>query len=74
MIIGKCENFITMTFILADAVTGLALVFTAKSIVRSEDMKKNPTYYLGGTLVNFSYSILMGFLVLYLLKIICHPI
>lgn len=62
-LIGKCENLLTITFILADALTGLALIFTAKSIVRSDDIKKDPRYFLGGTLVNFSFSVLMGFLV-----------
>lgn len=67
-IIGKCENFLTVTFILANAYTGLALVFTAKSIIRKDDMKRNPKYFLGGTLVNFSYSVLMGFLIKILLN------
>lgn len=62
-IIGKCENILTLTFILAGAFTGLALIFTAKSIVRREHIKRNPKYYLGGTLVNFSYSVIMGFMV-----------
>ena len=62
-IIGKCENFLVITFILADAFTGSALIFTAKSIVRREDIKKDPRYYLGGTLVNFSYSVLIGYLI-----------
>ena len=64
-IVGKCENFLTITFILQDALTGLALIFAAKSIVRSDQIKKDPGYYLAGTLVNFSYSVLMGFLVKY---------
>ena len=29
MIIGKCENILTLTFILADQFTGLALIFAA---------------------------------------------
>ena len=62
-IIGKCENFLVITFILADAFTGSALIFTAKSIVRREDIEKDPGYYLGGTLVNFSYSVLIGYLI-----------
>jgi len=62
-VIGKCENFLTITMILANAFTGLAVIFAAKSIVRSEDIKKDPRYFLGGTLVNFSFSVLMGFLI-----------
>lgn len=73
-IIGKCENLLTITLILADAFTGLALIFTAKSIVRSEDIKRDPKYYLGGTLVNFTYSVLMGFFIRVVLSAISHPI
>ncbi len=73
-IIGRCENFLTITFILSDAFTGLALIFTAKSIARSEHIKKNPKYYLGGTLVNFSYSVFMGFFIRFVLSAIGRPI
>ena len=73
-IIGKCENFLTITLILADAFTGLALIFTAKSIVRSEDIKRNPTYYLGGTLLNFTYSVLMGFVIRIVLSAMGRPV
>ncbi|MBD3403997.1 hypothetical protein GF420_13985 [candidate division GN15 bacterium] len=62
-IIGKCENFLAVTLILADQVTGLALIFAAKSILRAEDMKNHPRVFLGGTLVNLCFSILMGFLI-----------
>ncbi len=74
MVIGKCENILTITLILANAFTGLALIFTAKSIVRTEDIKKNAKYYLGGTLVNFTYSVLMGFLIRTVLVALGHPI
>ena len=73
-VIGKCENFLTITLILANAFTGLALIFSAKSIIRREDIQKDPAYYLGGTLVNFSYSVLIGFLIRVLLAVIGHPI
>lgn len=60
-VIGKCENFLALTFVLAGELTALALVFTAKSIVRVDAMKRDPQYYLGGTLVNLCYSVLMGY-------------
>lgn len=66
-IIGKCENLLVLTFILMGAYTGLALIFTAKSIVRSDDIKKDPRYYLGGTLVNFTFSVVMAVLLQWLL-------
>lgn len=59
-IIGKCENVLVVTFVVANAFTALALVFGAKSIVRREDMQNNSKYYLAGTLVNFTYSLLVG--------------
>lgn len=62
-IIGKCENIIAVTLILAGQETGLALIFAAKSIVRRDDIKADPDYYLGGTLVNLVWSLLVAFLV-----------
>ncbi len=73
-IIGKCENFRTITFILSGAYTGLALIFAAKSIVRSDDIKRDPRFYLGGTLVNFSYSVMMAFLIRVVLSMLGHPL
>ena len=66
-VIGKCENFLALTFVLSGQLTALALVFTAKSIVRLDVIKKDPQYYLGGTLVNLCFSILMGYLIRFLL-------
>jgi hypothetical protein len=60
-VIGKCENLVTLTFILAGDLTGLALIFAAKSLVRSEDIHRSPRWYLGGTLVNFVWSLAMGY-------------
>jgi hypothetical protein len=51
-VIGKCENLLLLTFMLLDAFTAMALIFTAKAIVRAEDMKKKPLYFLAGTMVN----------------------
>ncbi len=59
-VIGKCENLITLTFLIAGDLTGLALIFAAKSIVRAKE--ENQSYYLGGTLVNLVWSIAMGML------------
>lgn len=65
-IIGKCENIITLTFIITEQYTGLALIFAAKSLVRKDEIEKsekNARYYLGGTLVNFTFSMVMGFVI-----------
>ncbi|MEA2016737.1 MAG: hypothetical protein U9O59_08600 [Actinomycetota bacterium] len=72
-IIGKCKNILTLTLILLGAYTGLALIFTAKSIIRADMIKKNPKYYLGGTLVNFTYSILVGLAIITVLKLLGIP-
>ena len=62
-IVGKSENVLLLTFVLVEAYTALAVIFAAKSIVRREDMKNNSLYYLAGTLVNFTYSVVIGLLV-----------
>ncbi len=68
-IIGKCENLITLSLVLLNAYTALALIFTAKSIVRADAIKKNPRYYLGGTMVNFTYSLLMGIIIRFVIDL-----
>ena len=52
---------------LLDAFTAMALIFTAKAIVRAEDMKKKLLYFLAGTMVNVTYSIMIGFILKILL-------
>ena len=64
-IVGKTENVLLLTLVLAGAYTALAVVFAAKSIVRSDDMNNNSLFYLAGTLVNFTYSVLVGAIVRY---------
>jgi len=36
---------------------GLALIFGAKEFVRKEEIKRDPTYYLLGTVVNFAAAL-----------------
>lgn len=52
-----------MTFMILEAYTALALIFTAKAIVRREDMSKNTLFFLAGTMINVTYSITMGLIV-----------
>ena len=61
MVIGKCENLITVTLVLTGNVAGLALIFAAKSLVRSEAIKRNPGFYLGGTMVNLVWGLMVAF-------------
>lgn len=68
-IIGKCENILIFIFIIFDQYTALALIFTAKTIVRAESIRADPLYYLAGTMVNVTYSIIITLLVKYLLNI-----
>jgi len=70
LVVGLCENILIITFVLIEQYTALALVFTAKSIVRSRAMQEKPEYYLVGTMVNVTFSILMGFVIKILLSIL----
>ncbi len=56
-IIGKCENIIIVTLVLVRAETALALIFAAKALVRRQDIEQDPGYFLGGTLINFVWSL-----------------
>lgn len=65
-IIGKCENIIILSFILVGEVTGLALIFAAKNLARVKDIRDNAGFFLAGTMVNFTATLVIA----YLLKII----
>ena len=69
-VIGKCENLLILTFMLLDAYTALALVFAAKTIVRKEDMSKNTLFFLAGTMINVTYSIMIGLVIKLLIEFI----
>lgn len=61
--IGKVENILILTLMLLQAYTALGVIFAAKSIVRTEDIDTGDTsYYLTGTITNFTYSIVVGVL------------
>ncbi|EMA53232.1 MULTISPECIES: hypothetical protein [Halococcus] len=60
-VIGKVENVLILTLTLLGAYTALGLVFTAKSIVRWQDISSgNTTYYLTGSVANVTYSLVFG--------------
>jgi hypothetical protein len=68
-IIGKCENVLILTFVLLGEYTALALVFTAKTIVRKEDISNNSLFFLAGTMINVTYSIIIGLVVKFFIGI-----
>lgn len=68
MLIGKCENILTVTLVLLGQETGLALIFTAKSFVRKEEIERDPGYFLGGTLVNLVWGIVVAGLARWLVR------
>jgi hypothetical protein len=61
-VIGKCENLIVLTFVLTGQETGIAVIFAAKALVRSDEIKKNPGFFLGGTMVNLVWALGIGLL------------
>lgn len=70
IIIGKCENILVLVLMILEAYTALAIVFTAKTVVRKEEIEKNSMYFLAGTMINVSYSVLIGFVLKMLLQLI----
>jgi hypothetical protein len=64
-IIGKCENVIILTFVIVGEITGLALIFAAKNLARHKAINDNAGYFLAGTLLNFTISLIIGYLLKY---------
>jgi len=67
-IIGKCENILIFIFIIMGEYTGTAIILTTKVIARKGAFtkKKNKNDHLNdafvlGTLINYTYSVLIGF-------------
>lgn len=73
IIIGKCENILILSLMFLSAYTALSLIFTAKAFVRKDDIEKNPVYFLVGTLVNFTYSLMIGMGVKLFISLINNP-
>lgn len=60
VVVGKCENILIVALVLAEAYTALSVIFAAKAFVRREDMSTNSLYFLAGTMVNVTYSLLIA--------------
>ena len=67
--IGICEHFLVVTFVLMKEYTAIGLIFAAKEIVRKDDIKAKPSYFLLGTLLSISFAILFGVLTVEALKL-----
>ena len=72
--IGLCEHFIIVTFILANQYTALGLVFAARGIVRSKSIKKDPSYYLVGMLLNFCLAVIFAISTKMILLLLHNPL
>lgn len=74
MWIGFFERFLILTFILIDQYTAVGLLIAAKSILRFNDKEgntqKKTEYVLIGTLMSFSVSVLLGWIIDSVLKAI----
>ena len=62
-IVGRCENILILTFMLLNEVTALVIIIGIKGLVRREEIEKKPGYYLVGTIINLTLSILLGLLI-----------
>ncbi len=60
VVVGKCENILIVALVLLGAYTALSIIFAAKAWVRHEDMSRNSLYFLAGTMVNVTYSLLFA--------------
>jgi hypothetical protein len=74
-IIGKCENLIIYLLTLTGSYTALAIIFSAKSIIRKEDIENNSMFFLAGTMINVTYSLLISiFMKLSIIILLANPV
>jgi hypothetical protein len=57
--IGFFETIIIFVFVVNKEFSGLAIIFAAKEFVRKEEIQKDPTYYLLGTVINLGISLVI---------------
>lgn len=71
-IIGVLERMLVLTLVLLGQYAAIALVFTAKSIARFEELKDRgfAEYYLIGTLSSILFAMLVGILTTWVLRVI----
>lgn len=69
--IGMLERALTILFIYLNQPAAVAIIFTAKSIIRFERAKQRPfaEYYLIGTLTSITFSVIIGFIINAILKL-----
>lgn len=68
-IIGKIENVLVVFLVLVGEYTALSVIFAGKSLVRRDDMGgKDSSYYLTGTITNFTYSLAWALFANYILR------
>jgi len=60
VVVGKCENILIVALVLVGAYTALTVLFAGKALVRREDMSRNSLYFLAGTMVNVTYSLVVA--------------
>lgn len=60
--IGFCETLLTFVLVYHTQFAALAVIVGAKEFVRRDEIKKIPSYYLLGTLVNLSSAVLFALL------------
>lgn len=59
-VIGKLEDVLVVSMVAADAFTALALIFAAKGIARVEGGPEKASYYVLGTLANFTWALMVA--------------
>lgn len=59
-VIGKLEDVLVVSLVAAGQFTALALIFAAKGIARAEIDQENASYYILGTLGNFTWALLVA--------------
>ncbi len=58
--IGFCETLLVFVFVYAEELGALAIIIGAKEFVRKENIQKDPSYYLLGTLINVSVALVFA--------------
>lgn len=68
-VVGKLEDIVVVSLVAVEAYTALALVFAAKGIVRVEGGRERASYYVLGTLANFTWALVVALAARFALRV-----
>lgn len=70
-VVGKLEDVLVVSLVIVEAYTALAVVFAARGIARVAKGSDRDTYFVVGTVANFTWALLVALAARFWLSVFC---